>query len=44
MDADYAKESTQLTRQQVLQNASISLVAQTNIVPEMALKLLKGED
>jgi flagellin-like hook-associated protein FlgL len=43
MDADYAKESTQLTRQQVLQNASISLVAQTNIVPEMALKLLKGE-
>ena len=42
MDADYAKEAAQMTRNQVLQQAAVSLVAQSNIVPKMALKLLEG--
>jgi hypothetical protein len=43
-DADFALESAALTRHQVLMNASSSLLSQANIVPQMALSLLKAGD
>jgi len=39
-DADIALEMAQLTRNQVLARAGVAMVAQANIVPQMALTLL----
>jgi flagellin len=40
MDADFAKESANLARNQVLQQASSSMLAQANQQPQIALSLL----
>jgi flagellin len=39
-DSDYAEESSQVVQQGILQKAGISVLAQANQIPEMALKLL----
>ena len=41
MDTDFANETAKLTRQQILQQASASLLSQANTVPNIALSLLK---
>ncbi|SFD92782.1 flagellin [Thiohalospira halophila DSM 15071] len=40
-DADFAKESSELTRTQVLQQAGTSMLAQANQLPQNALSLLQ---
>jgi len=42
VDADFALETAQLARQQILQNAGTAMVAQANSMPEQILTLLKG--
>ena len=39
-DVDVAYETAQLTRNQILQNASIAVLAQANALPQSALRLL----
>ena len=41
MDADFAAESTRLARAQVLQQASVAMLAQANIRPQSVLQLLR---
>ena len=41
MDADIAKESSEYTKQQILQQASASLLVQANQAPSIALSLLQ---
>ena len=41
MDADYAAETANLSRAQVLQQAGTAMVAQANASPQMVLQLLK---
>jgi flagellin len=41
-DADVAKEAANLTKAQVLQQASIAAMAQANSAPQAVLKLLQG--
>jgi flagellin len=41
MDADYAAESTALARAQVLQQASIAILAQANTTTQQVLRLLE---
>lgn len=41
MDADFAEESTRLAKSQVLQQASIAILAQANAVSQQVLKLLQ---
>lgn len=40
-DADFATETANMTRNQILQNAGISILAQANQSPQAALKLLQ---
>lgn len=40
MDTDFAKETTQMTKSQILQNASTSVLAQAKQAPSAALSLL----
>lgn len=42
VDADFAQETAQLARQQILQNAGTAMVAQANAIPQQVLTLLKG--
>lgn len=42
MDADYALEASNLTKQQILQQASNAVLVQANQQPQMMLSLLKG--
>lgn len=42
LDADYAAESSQLSRAQVLQQASQAMLAQANAQPQQVLQLLQG--
>jgi len=42
MDADFAAETAQLTRNQILQQAGTSILGQANQVPQAALSLLRG--
>ena len=42
MDADFAAETANLSRSQVLQQAGNAMVAQANQMPQMVLKLLQG--
>ncbi|HJW02937.1 MAG TPA: flagellin [Azospira sp.] len=41
MDTDFAAESAQLTRNQILQQAGTAILAQANTIPQSALSLLK---
>jgi flagellin len=40
-DADFALETANLTRAQILQQASLAILAQANSAPHHALSLLK---
>ena len=40
-DADFAQETAELTRTQILQQAGISILAQANVLPQSALSLLQ---
>ncbi len=42
MDADFAQETANLTRSQILQQAGTAMLAQANQVPQGALSLLRG--
>lgn len=42
MDADYAAETANLSRAQILQQAGTAMVAQANQMPQSVLKLLQG--
>src|SRR5574343_106263 len=42
MDADYAQETSSLSRAQILQQAGNAMVAQANQLPQQVLKLLQG--
>jgi flagellin len=42
MDADYASETANLSRSQILQQAGNAMVAQANQLPQQVLALLKG--
>jgi len=42
LDADFAVETANLTRAQILQQAGTSILAQANSVPQSALSLLQG--
>ena len=41
-DADIASETSEMTKQNILQQAGISILAQANQTPQLALSLLKG--
>jgi len=41
MDADFAAETANLTRAQILQQAGVAMLAQANILPQTALALLQ---
>ena len=41
-DTDFAQETAQLTRNQILQQAGVSILAQANQQPQIALSLLGG--
>ena len=40
-DADFATESAQLARNQIIQQAGVSILAQANQQPQIALSLLR---
>ena len=40
MDADFAQETTALSREQIIQQAGVSILAQANQQPQIALALL----
>ncbi len=42
MDADFAQETANLTRAQILQQAGLAMLAQANATPQAALTLLQG--
>lgn len=42
MDTDFAAETAQLTRNQILQQAGTSILGQANQVPQAAISLLRG--
>jgi flagellin len=41
-DVDVAKEMSALTRNQVMAQAGIAMLAQANSMPQLALRLLQG--
>jgi flagellin len=41
MDADFAKETANLTRTQILQQAGVAMLAQANAIPQTVLSLLR---
>ncbi len=42
MDADIAQETSNMTKQNILQQAGVSILAQANTTPQLALSLLQG--
>jgi flagellin len=42
MDADFAQETSNMSRAQILQQAGNAMVAQANQLPQQVLALLKG--
>jgi flagellin len=42
LDADIAQETSDMTKQNILQQAGVSILAQANQVPQLALSLLGG--
>jgi flagellin len=43
MDADFATETANLSRAQILQQAGTAMIAQANQLPQQVLSLLKAE-
>ena len=41
-DADFAVETSNLTQAQIVQEAGVAILAQANVIPRMALDLLKS--
>jgi flagellin len=41
LDADIAQETSNMTKQNILQQAGVSILAQANQMPQLALSLLK---
>jgi flagellin len=41
-DADFAAETANMTRAQILQQSGVAVLAQANVVPQAALQLLQG--
>jgi flagellin len=41
MDADFARETANLTRTQILQQAGVAMLAQANQIPQNVLRLLQ---
>ena len=41
-DVDVAQEMTEFTRQQILSQAAVAMLAQTNSLPRMAMQLIQG--
>jgi len=41
MDADFAAETANLTRAQILQQAGVAMVSQANMIPQNVLGLLR---
>jgi flagellin len=41
MDADFAQETANLSRSQILQQAASAMVAQANSMPQQVLQLLR---
>jgi flagellin len=41
MDTDYSKETTNLAKSQIIQQAATAMLAQANQAPQMVLSLLK---
>lgn len=41
MDADFAMETAQMTKSQIMYNASVSMLSQANMLPQSALSLLR---
>ena len=41
-DADYAKETTELARNQIIAQAGTAMLAQANVIPQSALRLIGG--
>jgi flagellin len=42
IDADLAKETTNIIQSQILQKAGVAVLAQANVIPTMAMKLIEG--
>jgi flagellin len=42
MDADFAQETANLSRSQILQQAASAMVAQANALPQQVLQLLRS--
>ena len=42
LDADFATETSNLSRAQILQQAGTAMIAQANQLPQQVLSLLKG--
>ncbi|WP_299020319.1 flagellin, partial [uncultured Tepidimonas sp.] len=42
MDADFAAETANLSRTQILQQAGTAMIAQANQLPQNVLRLLQG--
>lgn len=42
LDADIAEETSNMTKQNILQQAGVSILAQANTTPQLALQLLQG--
>ncbi|MBZ0131681.1 MAG: flagellin, partial [Rhodocyclaceae bacterium] len=41
-DADFAQETANLTRAQILQQAGVAMLAQANALPQQVLTLIRG--
>jgi flagellin len=42
LDADFASETANLTKSQILQQAGLAMLSQANQIPQAALTLLQG--
>lgn len=42
LDADIAQETSSMTKQNILQQAGVAILAQANMTPQLALQLLQG--
>ncbi len=42
LDADIAQETSEMTKASILQQAGVSVLAQANQTPQLALSLLQG--
>ena len=42
LDADYARAATELSRNQILEQAATAILAQANVSSQMVMRLLEG--